>query len=281
LSGPIARERRAIDNSRSIGLEENMKNFASRNVITAIVAAAIAGCSHGEISNPIQQEPSATVQLGQVVGGATKQMTVDAPEVGKFLPQPELLAPGGPGKADLVYLDPNANFPSYHKVLIDPVTIWAGPNSELNSVPADQQRALANAAYSDIYNALKGSCQMVQKAEPNTIHLRFALVDTKEPNATINTVATYAPYASTAYSVASFAFNKGVGYFSGTATGEGFATDATSGKLLWEAVDKRGGTTALVANTLDNWRDARHVFEAWGVQLRTRLQELGVCRKQA
>ena len=117
-------------------------------------------------------------------------------------------------------------------------------------------------------------------AESNTIHLHFALVDTKVPNATINTVATYAPYASSAYSVASLAFNKGVGYFSGTATGEGFATDATSGALLWEAVDKRGGTTALVANTLDNWRDVRNVFKAWGVQLRERLQELGVCRKQ-
>ena len=42
--------------------------------------------------------------------------------------------------------------------------------------------------------------------------------------------------------MASFAFNKGVGYFSGTATGEGFATDAVNGELLWEAVDKRGGT---------------------------------------
>jgi hypothetical protein len=83
---------------------------------------------------------------------------------------------------------------------------------------------------------------------------------------------------STAYSVASFAFNKGVGYFAGTATVEGFATDAVKGTLLWEAVDKRGGTTALVANTLDNWRDVRNAFQAWGVQLRTRLQDLGVCR---
>lgn len=144
---------------------------------------------------------------------------------------------------------------------------------------AHGKRALANAAYADIYAALKGHCQMVQTTSPGTIHFRFALIDTKEPNAVLNTVATYAPYASTAYSVASFAFNKGVGYFSGSATGQGFATDAVNGTLLWQAVDKRGGTTALVANTLDNWRDVRHVFEAWGVLLRGRLQELGVCRK--
>jgi hypothetical protein len=245
-------------------------------VVPAVLAAAVAGCSHGEISNPIPQEPNATIQPGQLVGGGTKQITENVQPVGGFLPRPDLLAPGGPGRAALVYLNPAIS--NYRKVMIDPVTIWAGPNSSLNSVPADQQRALANALYSDIYNALKTHCRMVQAASPNTIHFHFALVDTTEPNAVLNTVATYAPYASTAYSVASFAFNKGVGYFSGTATGEGFATDAVTGALLWEAVDKRGGTTALVANTLDNWRDVRHVFAAWGVQARTRLQELGVCR---
>ena len=57
-------------------------------------------------------------------------------------------------------------------------------------------------------------------------------------------MATYAPYVSTAYSLASLAFNNGVGYFAGSATAQGYATDATTGALLWEAVDKRGGTTA-------------------------------------
>lgn len=262
------------------------KKFGFYCAAALLTTAALPGCSQlglsgspsaGAISSPVAQDPNAHIQAGQIVGGGTKQMTVDASQVGKFLPQPELLAPGGPGRANLVYLNPNVPLSNYHKILIDPVTIWAGPSSELNGVPADTQRQLANAAYADIYNALKGHCDMVQKASPGTIHFRFALVDTKEPNAVINTVATYAPYASSAYSVASFAFNKGVGYFAGTATGEGFATDAMNGTLLWQAVDKRGGTTTFVANTLDNWRDVRHVFETWGILLRQRLQQLGVC----
>ena len=251
--------------------------------------AALAGCSQissqlGMSGGPtqrtdiVQQDPNAKIQAAQLVGGGTKQMALDAPPVGGFLPRPELLQAGGPGRANFVYLNTSVDISKYKKIMIDPVTIWSGPNSELNKVPADQQRALANLLYSELYNALKGHCMLTQKAEPNTLHFRFALVDTKEPNATVSTVATFAPYASTAYSVASFAFNKGVGYFSGTATGEGYATDAVNGTLLWQAVDKRGGTTALVANTLDNWRDIRHVFEAWGVLLRTRLQQLGVCR---
>ena len=34
------------------------------------------------------------------------------------------------------------------------------------------------------------------------MRMRFALVDAKIPNATVNTVATYTPFASTAYSLA-------------------------------------------------------------------------------
>jgi hypothetical protein len=262
------------------------RHILFRCAALSLITGAIVGCQQLGIHNPlggggapVQQDPNATIQTGQIVGGATKQMAVDPSQFGRFLPKPELLAPGGPGKADFVYFNPNAPLSNYKKILIDPVTIWAGPGSKLNSIPADQQRALANAAYSDIYNALKGHCEMVQQASPGTIHFHFALVDTKEPDAVLNTVATYAPYASTAYSLASFAFNNDVGYFAGTATGEGFATDAMKGTLLWEAVDKRGGTTTLVANTFDNWRDVHHVFEAWGSLLLERLQQTGVCRK--
>jgi hypothetical protein len=243
-----------------------------------VIAAVLAGCSQLGLSNPFGQQPGAPVQAGMLVGGATREMG-DVRPVGGFLPRPDLLAPGGPGRPALVYLNPKLRSSQYRKILLDPVTIWAGPTSDLAVIPADQQLALANTFYSDLYNALKGHCQMVRTPSPGTLHMRFALVDTKVPNATLNTVATYTPYASTAYSAASFVFNKGVGYFAGTATGEGYATDAVLGTLLWEAVDKRGGTTTLVANTLDDWRDIHHVFEAWGIQARTRLQDFGVCRK--
>jgi hypothetical protein len=119
---------------------------------------------------------------------------------------------------------------------------------------------------------------MVTAPSPGTMRMRFALVDAKIPNAAVNTVATYTPYASTAYSLGSLAFNNGVGYFAGTATAEGYATDAANGGLLWEAVDKRGGTTAVVENTLNNWNDIDHAFQAWAEQLASRMQELGACR---
>ena len=216
-------------------------------------------------------------QTGQIIGGGTKQMA-DVQPVAGFLPDPSLLRRGGSGQADLVYRNPTANFASYNKVILEPVAIWAAPDSQLNSVPVEQRQAAANTFYSDLYKALSRRCQMVRSPSPGTMRMRFALVDAKIPNATVNTVATYTPYASTAYDLASLAFNNGVGYFAGTASAEGYATDAANGNLLWQAVDKRGGTTAVAENTLNTWNDVDHVFQSWSEQLASRMQELGACR---
>ena len=87
------------------------------------------------------------------------------------------------------------------------------------------------------------------------------------------------PYASTAYSLGSLAFNNGVGYFAGTATAEGFATDASTGALIWQVVDKRGGTTSLAENTLNTWLDVDHAFQAWSEEIASRMQQLGACSR--
>ena len=246
------------------------RHSVARQIFVLAGVAALAAC--GESGGM-----GGTFQTGQIVGGGTKQIAGVQP-VGGFLPNPSLLNPGGAGQADLVYRSPTANFASYNKVILEPVAIWAAPDSQLNSVPRDQREAAANTFYSDLYKALSRRCQMVTTPSPGTMRMRFALVDAKIPNATVNTVATYTPYASTAYGLASLAFNNGVGYFAGTATAEGYATDAATGGLLWQAVDKRGGTTAVAENTLNTWLDVDHAFQAWSEQLASRLQALGACR---
>jgi hypothetical protein len=248
------------------------------SLAVVLSAAAIAGCAQMTDTNPVNSEPSAPIQVGQLIGGGTKQITQEVqPSIG-FLPHPELLAPGGQGKAVLAYLNPKVNMAVYRRVLLEPVVLRAAQSSSFNGVPTEQQQALANDLYAYLYNALNSHCQLVTTASPGTMRMRFALVDATKPDTLINTVATYAPYWSTGYTATSLVFNKGVGFFAGTATGEGFAVDAASGALLWEVVDKRVGTTAFVANTLDSWRDVHNVFEAWGTQLVARLRELGVCQ---
>lgn len=249
--------------SRSLGRVFNFR------IVAAVIGATLAACT--------QNGGDSLFNPARIVFGGTRQIK-DVQPVAGFLPDPSLLQPGGSGQAALVYRNPTANFASYNKIFLDPVTVWTAPDSALNSVPESERQAVANRFYTDLYNALSEHCQMVTSPSPGTMHLRGAITDATTANALLNTVATYAPYGSSAYSLASLAFNNGVGYFAGTAAAEGYATDATTGTLLWEAVDKRGGATALIANTLNTWRDVDNAFLAWSDKVVTRLQEFGACR---
>lgn len=239
------------------------------SIIVLSIVTPLTACSS---NNPLD------IQSGQIVGGATKRIDKVQPVSG-FIPKPSLLHPGGKGHAALFYVNSEVQLSSYNKIMLDPVQIWTAPGSKLSAVPVAQRKAAAATFYSDLTTALKKSCKMTKTPGPGTMRVRFALVDAELPNPIVNTVATYAPYASTAYSLASYAFNGGVGYFAGTATAEGYATDSVSGTLLWEIVDKRGGTTALVENTFDTWLDVHHAFKIWSTQLVNALQADGICHK--
>src|ERR1700730_2755695 len=203
-------------------------HFLDHRLGVLIIGGALAACG--------QTSGGGGFQPGQIVGGGTEDIR-DVQPVAGFLPNASLLQPGGAGRAALVYRNPTADFSRYNKVLLDPVAIWTNTDSKLNSVPQNQRQAAANRFHADLYNALSKRCEMVTSPSPGTLRLSIAVTDATTPNAAVNTVATYTPYVSTGYGLASLAFNNGVGYFAGAAAAEGYATDATTGSLLWEAVD--------------------------------------------
>nr|WP_294516147.1 DUF3313 domain-containing protein [uncultured Rhodopila sp.] len=217
------------------------------------------------------------IQTARVIGGGAIEVRPVQPVAG-FLPEPSLLRRGGAARVDLVYLNPDMQAFANSRIWLQPVTVYTAPGSDLASVPLQQRQAVADTFTADMFTAMKPHCRMARRAGPDTLRVRFALVDAKVPNAAVNTVATYTPYESAANGLASFAINGGVGYFAGTATAESFATDAESGAVVWQAVDTRGGTTAAAENRLDTWLDVHHAFEAWSKQFVTRLQQLGICK---
>jgi hypothetical protein len=244
----------------------------TRTLISALATLAAAafffGCG--------QKDPNIPIQTGQIIGGGTVQVAGVKP-VGGFLPYPSLLQPGGNGRPDLYYLNPTFSGPAYKSIILDPVTIWTGSNSQLNSVPSQQRQVLADQFHAALAQALGQKCQLVTESRPGTMRIRIALVDAVSTDATINTVATYMPYVSAVNAAAAVGFNNGVGYFAGSATAEGYILDATTGALLWEGVDKRGGTTSAAENTLNTWLDVQHAFQAWSGMFVQRLTDLKAC----
>ena len=148
----------------------------------AVAISMLSACS--------QQKGDGLFQMGQIIGGGTKQMA-NSRAAGGFLPQPSLLTAGGPGQPDLRYLNPAVDFSSYRRVMLEPVAIWTEPGSQLGGLPASQKLALTNSFYSDLYKAMAKRCHMVTTPSRGTMRMKIALIDAHSTNAVENTVATY------------------------------------------------------------------------------------------
>ena len=208
----------------------------------------------------------------------TKEVTMEQPPpASAVLPDPALLQRGTTGEVDQVYLNPSANWVSYTKVILDPVTIWTGRGSNMANASPAEQKALADAFYTELHNAVAKRCQMVTEPSPGTMRWHIALVDATSANPFLNTLSTYEPQVHIVDLAAGYAFDHGVALWVGEATAEGYARDATTGTLLWEGADERAGTKAWGRDTFNSWDDVDNAFKAWAEQFAKRLDELGAC----
>jgi hypothetical protein len=160
--------------------------------------------------------------------------------------------------------------------------VSGGPRRSANfdSAPPTTQKALADAFYSDLYNAASTRCKMVCEPGPGTMRWRIALVDASSANPFLNTLSTFEPHVKVADMLAGVVFDSGVAYWVGQATAEGYAKDATTGALLWEGQDRRTGTKAFMRDTLNSWVDVDNAFKAWADQFAQRLADWGACSQK-
>jgi hypothetical protein len=208
----------------------------------------------------------------------TKEVTMEQPPAAAaVLPEPSLLKRGTSGEVDEVYLNPSADWASYTKVILDPVTIWTGRGSDMAKASPAEQKALADSLYTDLHDAVAKRCEVVTEPSPGTMRWHIALVDATSANPFLNTLSTYEPQIHLLDVLAGYAFDDGVAIWVGEATAEGYARDATTGTLLWEGADERAGTKALRRDTFNSWDDVDNAFKAWAEQFATRLGELGAC----
>ncbi len=197
--------------------------------------------------------------------------TGDSVRSSGFLSDYSMLRRGGEGEAISVYWNDQADFNSYSKMLIEPVTIWANPDSELSEVPAEERQELANAFHAAMLEAMSEDFEIVQVPGPNTIRLRVALTEAVASNPALDTISTYVPQARLISTIATLGSDTKA--FVGEARAEGEARDALSGELLVAGIDRRAGTKALGGNTLDSWSDVREAFKTWAAQFRDNLRK--------
>ena len=189
-----------------------------------------------------------------------------------FLGDYSQLKEGKSGEALLRYINPAADWKKYNKVMLYPVTIYAGKTTDLAKANKEEQQALAGYFTAALREELSKDYTLVSSAGPNVLKIRVAITDADESEPVLNTFTTIMPIGLAVSSLKRAV--TGSDSFVGSAQAELEITDSQSGRRLAAVVDNRLGTKALRSKFGGAWNDAKYAFDYWAETLRERLEEL-------
>jgi hypothetical protein len=166
----------------------------------------------------------------------------------------------------LRYMNPDAQWTQYEKVMIAPVTFWGADDT---SVSQEDQLALANYFTTALNAALSQRFPIVDQAGAGVMELQVAIDDIGEAVPVLRTVSMIVPQARMLGTLKYVA--TGTYAFVGSAQAEGKVIDSVSGQVLAAAVDKRVGGGHI--ETAAQWQlgDAENAITAWSQQIADRL----------
>ena len=185
-----------------------------------------------------------------------------------FLGDYSMLKPGTDGGALMAYQNPEADIKSYDKILLEPVTIWMGTDSEMKDLAKEDRQRVADELFSLLHARLSKDYQIVQAPAPGTMRIAAALTSAESSYPIMDTVSTIIPVGAAVSILKAIATGKPA--FVGEATAELKITDATTDVVLFEAVDRRVGTKNPTG-FWNEWEDVDAALAYWTDRLGYRL----------
>lgn len=223
------------------------------------------------IALPVLSFAMFTFSILSVPGCAARTQQARHVQTSGFLGDYSQLKKGKEGEALLVYINPDADFSKYDKVLIDDVTVWRDADSDPADVPAEQIRALAAQLNAAVVDNLKEDYQIVHVAGPGTMRIRLAITEAAESWVVMDTISTVVIHSRIISEIKKLA--TGTHTYVGKAGIEGEILDAQTGERLAAAVDRRVGGKSF-QGVQSSWDDVKAALEYWAGRLRVRLREL-------
>jgi Protein of unknown function (DUF3313) len=180
-----------------------------------------------------------------------------------------LLQPGKEGQAPMVYINPNADWSKYTKIMLQPVQYW--DNSDSKEPIADEQK-LVTYFHNQLQETLQKNFTMVDQPGQNVLVLYVALINATSATPVLRSISVVIPQARLLNSLQSLATDSYA--FVGSAEAEMKAVDGSTGEFLAGAVDQRSGGIALSTAAQWQWGDAENAMNYWADRINTRLLEL-------
>jgi len=239
------------------------KLFRVQAALAALVMLALGtilnlvpGCSQTVASkSAVAQE----MQSGQIPPAVSQFFGKDA----------SLLQPGQEGQAAMVYINPNAQWSSYSKVLLRPVECW---NTSDSDTATHDEQVLMTYFYNHLKETLQKNFTMADQPGPGVLVLYIAIINATSATPVLRSVSVVVPQARILNLAQSLA--TGSYAFVGSAEAEMKALDGSTGDFLAGAVDQRSGGMALSSAAQWQWGDAENAMNYWSDRISTRLLQL-------
>ena len=201
------------------------------------------------------------------VVGCAQTQAMSKVQTSGFLRDYSILQKGEKDQALLVYKNPTANWSSYTKVYLDPVTVWK--DEQTKAVAPEDLQKLADFLEVQVNDALKQDYEMVQAPGPGVMRVSVAITEADASSPTMDTISSIVPQLRLLTGAKGLVAGGKPG-FVGSASVEVKITDTQTGTLLAAAVDRRAGTKNLSGVT-DKWNDVQESYIYWANKLRWRL----------
>lgn len=206
--------------------------------------------------------------------GTTKQG--EAPRIGALLPSPQAMRAGETGESAYVFVEPSTVFYTYNRMMLEPVTLWAGPYAGLETMSPASRKALANAVYGELSHVADQLCQMVDKPGPATLIVNVALVDAAVADPTMVTISGTSAEQRLPDTLGKEAFDADAGAFVGRAVLQIVGRDALTGAVVWQAIDRRP-SDAATGKPLASWYDVTYALKSTAAKFGNWMSLIGVC----
>jgi hypothetical protein len=241
---------------------QRKRMMGAKGFLFVLMGLLLAACSQTAAPGP------------SIVQRAEGETPAAPPPTGFLGSDYSLLKPGAPGsgqEAMLAYTNTAANFASYNKIMIAPVTFWADNDSKVSS---EDQQKLCDYFYNVLVQDFGKNFTVVNEPGPGVAKLTVALTDATSATPVLRTISVIVPQAHALNLIK--AGLTGTYAFVGSATGEAKLTDSVSGQLLAAWADQRFGTAAVRNATVWEWGDADNAMNYWAKGLDQRLATLGI-----
>jgi hypothetical protein len=234
----------------------HMTNMKISLLLAALSLSGLTACTE-----TVSQQPTAKMQDQNGAPGPAL--------TGFFGDNAPLLKPGTSDEAALRYINPNANWPHYTKIMLEPVQFWDAANTEVSQ---SDQHMLTAYMYNKFAEELGKNYTLVDEGGPDVMVVQTALVNATSATPGLRSISVVVPQARVLNGLQSAVTDSYV--FVGSAEAMFRIYDAQTGQLLAAAADQRAGGMSVTTAAQWQWGDAENAMNLWAERANERLMKL-------